>query len=138
MEFWTGAIGITKMRMIPSALANGYDLFAQDAASAEEMGFDAYGAPEHHFTYDAFLPFPLGALAAAAFLHPDAEACEVMQVVAHGDRRQILIAEGAGALATAVAVSGRAGGGRIVCIVSGGNIDAVKLATILEGGTPAH
>lgn len=66
MEFWTGAIGITKMRMIPSALANGYDLFAQDAASAEEMGFDAYGAPEHHFTYDAFLPFPLGALAAAA------------------------------------------------------------------------
>ena len=58
MEFWTGAIGITKMRMIPSALANGYDLFAQDAAAAEEMGFDAYGAPEHHFTYDSFLPFP--------------------------------------------------------------------------------
>ena len=34
-----------------------------------------------------------------------------------------VIAEGAGALAPAVALSGRAGGGRIVCIVSGGNID---------------
>ncbi len=52
--------------------------------------------------------------------------------------RARVIAEGAGALATAVALSGRAGGGRIVCIVSGGNIDAGKLATILEGGTPAH
>ncbi len=66
MEFWTGAFGITRMRMMPSALADGYDLFVQDAANAEAMGFDAYGAPEHHFTYDGFLPFPLQALAAAA------------------------------------------------------------------------
>lgn len=66
MEFWTGAMGITKMRLMPSALADGYDTFVQDAKAAEEMGFDAYGAPEHHFTYDAFLPFPLQALAAAA------------------------------------------------------------------------
>ena len=44
--------------------------------------------------------------------------------------------EGAGALAPADALSGRAGGGKIVCIVSGGNIDFSKLTTILEGGTP--
>jgi threonine dehydratase len=47
-----------------------------------------------------------------------------------------VIAEGAGALALAVALSGRAGDGRIVCVVSGGNIDSAKLATILGGRTP--
>jgi threonine dehydratase len=50
--------------------------------------------------------------------------------------RARVIAEGAGALATAVALSGRAGEGKIVCIVSGGNIDFSKLATILAGRTP--
>ena len=47
-----------------------------------------------------------------------------------------VIAEGAGALAPAVALSGRAGGGKIACIVSGGNIDLPVLARILEGSTP--
>jgi threonine dehydratase len=51
--------------------------------------------------------------------------------------RARVIAEGAGALAVAAAISGRAGGGRIVCIVSGGNIDAARLAAILRGETPA-
>ena len=50
--------------------------------------------------------------------------------------RARVVAEGAGALAAAVALSGRAGEGRIVCIVSGGNIDPDKLATILAGGVP--
>jgi threonine dehydratase len=50
--------------------------------------------------------------------------------------RARVVAEGAGALAAAVALSGRAGEGRIVCIVSGGNIDPGKLATILAGGVP--
>jgi threonine dehydratase len=50
--------------------------------------------------------------------------------------RARVVAEGAGALAAAVALSGRAGAGRIVCIVSGGNIDSNKLATILGGGVP--
>jgi threonine dehydratase len=47
-----------------------------------------------------------------------------------------IVAEGAGALAVAAALSGRAGGGKIVCIVSGGNIDASVLARILAGETP--
>ena len=51
--------------------------------------------------------------------------------------RTRVIAEGAGALSVAAAISGRAGGGRIVCIVSGGNIDPSRLASILEGRTPA-
>jgi threonine dehydratase len=47
-----------------------------------------------------------------------------------------VIAEGAGALAVAVALSGRAGAGRIACIVSGGNIDTSTLTRILGGETP--
>ena len=47
-----------------------------------------------------------------------------------------VIAEGAGAAAIAAALSGRAGQGDIVCIVSGGNIDASKLGAILNGQDP--
>ncbi|HLY78488.1 MAG TPA: pyridoxal-phosphate dependent enzyme [Caulobacteraceae bacterium] len=47
-----------------------------------------------------------------------------------------VIAEGAGASSVAAALSGRAGAGDIVCIVSGGNIDAAKLGSILAGQTP--
>jgi threonine dehydratase len=47
-----------------------------------------------------------------------------------------VVAEGAGALPVAAAVAGRAGSGRIVCIVSGGNIDTSRLAEILAGRVP--
>jgi threonine dehydratase len=45
--------------------------------------------------------------------------------------RNHIIAEGAGACPVACALSGEAGGGKIVCIVSGGNIDAAKLSHLL-------
>jgi threonine dehydratase len=44
-----------------------------------------------------------------------------------------VIAEGAGALAPAAALTGRAGTGKVVCVVSGGNINLTKLAEILSG-----
>jgi threonine dehydratase len=47
-----------------------------------------------------------------------------------------VVAEGAGALALAAALRGDAGEGRVVCIVSGGNIDADVLAAILGGAIP--
>jgi threonine dehydratase len=47
-----------------------------------------------------------------------------------------IIAEGAGAAPVAAALSGSAGAGKIVCVVSGGNIDAEKLAKILGGDMP--
>jgi threonine dehydratase len=47
-----------------------------------------------------------------------------------------VIAEGAGALSVAAALTGRAGGGRVACIVSGGNIDSAVLCRILAGETP--
>jgi threonine dehydratase len=50
--------------------------------------------------------------------------------------RARVVAEGAGALAVAAALSGRAGSGKLVCIVSGGNINLATLAEILAGGTP--
>jgi threonine dehydratase len=50
--------------------------------------------------------------------------------------RARLVAEGAGGASVAAAISGRAVGGTIVCVVSGGNIDAAKLATVLGGEVP--
>lgn len=47
--------------------------------------------------------------------------------------RNRVIAEGAGACALACALAGRANGGKVVCIVSGGNIDFAKLCEILKG-----
>ena len=43
-----------------------------------------------------------------------------------------IIAEGAGACPVACALTGQAGPGKIVCIISGGNIDPSKLARVLE------
>jgi threonine dehydratase len=50
--------------------------------------------------------------------------------------RARVVGEGAAGLAVATAVAGLAGEGRVVCIVSGGNIDSTRLATILEGRVP--
>jgi threonine dehydratase len=47
-----------------------------------------------------------------------------------------IVGEGAAGLPVAAAVAGLAGSGRVVCIVSGGNIDAARLAEILHGRVP--
>ena len=44
-----------------------------------------------------------------------------------------LMAEGAGALALAAALTGKAGEGPIVCVVSGGNIDLEKFSELVSG-----
>jgi threonine dehydratase len=62
-----------------------------------------------------------------------AEIAEAIRLLA---TRHRVIAEGAGAAAVAAALSGRAGEGDIVCIISGGNIDAAKLGPILNGVDP--
>jgi threonine dehydratase len=51
-------------------------------------------------------------------------------------RQARIVAEGAGAAALAAARSGRIEGRKIVCVVSGGNIDPTVLATILQGSLP--
>ena len=50
--------------------------------------------------------------------------------------RARVVAEGAGALSVAAALSGRVPGERIVVVVSGGNIDSHRLTAILAGRTP--
>jgi len=47
-----------------------------------------------------------------------------------------VVAEGAGAAPVAAALSGKAGTGNIVCVVSGGNIDTEKLIKIIHGEIP--
>jgi threonine dehydratase len=57
-----------------------------------------------------------------------AEAAQAMKLVAERNR---VIIEGAAACAVAAALAGRAGSGKIVAIVSGGNIDLDKFAQII-------
>jgi threonine dehydratase len=64
---------------------------------------------------------------------PVAEVAAAVRLLAERAR---VIAEGAGALALAAALSGRAGPGKVVCIVSGGNINLSTLAETFTG-TPA-
>ena len=61
---------------------------------------------------------------------------EVAQAVRLLAERNRVVAEGAGAASLAAALTGRAGAGKIVCVVSGGNIDSAVLRTILAGETP--
>ncbi len=61
---------------------------------------------------------------------PVAEVAAAVRLLAERAR---VIAEGAGALAPAAALAGRAGPGKVVCVVSGGNINLSTLADILTG-----
>ena len=49
--------------------------------------------------------------------------------------RNRIIAEGAGATAVAAAMSGKAGSGKVVAVVSGGNIDFATLSQILTAAS---
>ena len=72
-------------------------------------------------------------LVAGAVTVPLADAAAALRLLA---TRAHVVAEGAGALALAAALAGHGGDGRVVCIVSGGNIDPERLGTILAGGVP--
>lgn len=50
--------------------------------------------------------------------------------------RNRIVAEGAGGASVAAGLTGKAGSGTVVCIVSGGNIDPRLLVSILEGKVP--
>ena len=65
-----------------------------------------------------------------ALVIPVGEAAAAVRTLAERAR---VIAEGAGALAPAAALAGRAGTGKVVCVVSGGNINLAKLSQILNG-----
>jgi threonine dehydratase len=56
------------------------------------------------------------------------EAAQAMKLVAERNR---VIIEGAGACAVAAVLSGRAGSGKVVAVISGGNIDLDKFARLI-------
>ena len=62
-----------------------------------------------------------------------AEVAAAIKVLAERNR---VIAEGAGAVSVAAALSGRYAESRVCAVVSGGNLDSSTLAAILEGRTP--
>jgi threonine dehydratase len=59
-----------------------------------------------------------------------ASVSEVAAALALIAERNRVIAEGAGACPVACALSGKAGSGKVVCVVSGGNIDMSKLCAV--------
>jgi threonine dehydratase len=61
---------------------------------------------------------------------------EVARAIALLATRARVVAEGAGGTSLAAAMKPDAPPGKIVCVVSGGNIDAAKLAVILRGEVP--
>lgn len=62
-----------------------------------------------------------------------AATADAMRLIVERNR---VVPEGAGAVATAAALAGLAGGGKVVCLVSGGNVDVGRLVTVLQGGVP--
>jgi threonine dehydratase len=72
-------------------------------------------------------------LLAGSVVVPIAEVAAAIRLLVERCRA---VAEGAGALPVAAALSGRAGEGKLCCVVSGGNIDSDKLAAILSGRLP--
>ncbi|HLE28593.1 MAG TPA: threonine/serine dehydratase [Anaerolineales bacterium] len=58
------------------------------------------------------------------------EVAAALRLIAERNR---VIAEGAGACPVACALAGKAGRGKVVCVVSGGNIDLHKLHAVLNG-----
>ena len=66
----------------------------------------------------------------SALAIPVAEVAAAVRTLAERVR---VIAEGAGALARAAALAAAPGPGKVVCVVSGGNINLGTLAEILAG-----
>ena len=62
-----------------------------------------------------------------------AEVANAIKVMVENNR---VVAEGAGAISVAAALSGRYEFSRVCAVVSGGNIDSSALSTILQGGVP--
>jgi len=119
-------------------------VFAAEVATAAPLGVSlAAGAPQQ-VEYETSFVDGIGArsvfpqmLERAQMLIDGALAADLdgvaraLRLMAEHNR---VIAEGAGACPVACALAGKAGVGRVVCIVSGGNIDFGKLCTILTDG----
>jgi threonine dehydratase len=82
--------------------------------------------------FDAAWPVVTSLLSGSLVVSVEETAAAVRLLV----QRVRVVAEGAGATSAAAALAGKAGSGKVVAVISGGNIDSSKLATILAGGVP--
>ena len=62
---------------------------------------------------------------------------EVARAIRLTAERAHVVAEGAAGCAVAAALSGRAGAGKVVAVVSGGNIDLARFAQVTGTETPS-
>jgi threonine dehydratase len=73
--------------------------------------------------------WPLLSPVAGSIVVPLADVAAAMRIAA---LRAHVIAEGAAGCAIAAALSGRAGRGKVVAVVSGGNIDLARFASLVQ------
>jgi threonine dehydratase len=128
------------------ALRPGVRIYAAEVETAAPLAPSlAAGAPQRIEYRPSFVdgiggPFVLDDMWPLASTLLDGSIVVSLEQVASAIRllaeRHRVIAEGAGAASVAAALTGRAGAGRIACVVSGGNLDSMKLAKILAGETP--
>jgi threonine dehydratase len=128
------------------ALAPGIKIFASEVETAAPLAASlAAGRPREVIYTPSFVDgigakgvleemWPLASrlLDGSCVVSPAATAAAVKLLV----ERNRVVAEGAAATSVAAALAGQAGDGKIVCVISGGNIDASKLAAILAGALP--
>jgi threonine dehydratase len=77
--------------------------------------------------------WPLLSSLAGSIVVPLGEIAQAMKLVAERAR---VVAEGAAGCAVAAALGGKAGGGKVVAVVSGGNIDLSKFAALVGACPP--
>ena len=65
-----------------------------------------------------------------------ASLAEITRAMALLFERNRVVAEGAGAAPVASALAGRAGSGKVVCVISGGNVHARHFIDVLQGNIP--
>jgi threonine dehydratase len=129
------------------ALRPDVSVYAAEVETAAPLAASlAAGGPQSNSPYTASFVDGIGStsvlaemwplattLLAGSLVSPLADVAAAVRLLVERAR---VVAEGAGAAAVAAALAGRAGGGKVVCVVSGGNIDLAKLAVILQGGVP--
>lgn len=128
------------------ALSPGCRAYAAEAATGAPLAaaLEA-GAPvivDHRSTFvdgiGSRMVFP--AMLARAHAALDGSLVSTLEEIASAMRvlveRVRVVAEGAGACGVAAALAGRAGRGKVVCVVSGGNVDLDRLTAILAGRPP--
>ena len=144
---WGGGGLLSGIGAAMRALSRGCKIFAAECESGAPFAAAlAAGAPQSVDYRPSFVDgigsrsvFPQMFERARALVDGSlvASLAEIASAISLMAERNHIIAEGAGACAVACALAGRAGEGRVVCVVSGGNIDAGRLSAILAGQVPS-